>query len=71
MPDFCTADHLPKLDKLLKAAFNDSKYFGQAAKDHFQRKRPYWEDNRVQQLGEREEECAFPADMPRGQSSAR
>lgn len=61
MPDSCTADNLPKLDKLLKAAINESKYFGGVAKDFFQRKRPYREDSRIQPLGPPDEECAYPS----------
>ncbi len=61
MPGFCTADRLPKLDKLLNGAINDAKYFGQIAKDHFQRKRPYWTDDRLQPLGARDEECSYPS----------
>ena len=61
MPDFCTAENLPKLDKLLTAASKDLKYFGGAAKEYFQRKRPYWEDSRIQPLGPREEDFAYPS----------
>jgi len=61
MPAWCTTDNLPKLDKLLKTAVKESKYFSGLAKDSFQRKRPYWEDSRIQPLGQREEECAYPS----------
>ena len=61
MPDFCTADNLPKLNKLLKAAVSDSKYFSVSAKDDFQRKRPYREESRIQPLGPRDDECAYPS----------
>jgi len=61
MPEFCTSDNLPKLDKLLKAAMNDSKYFVGIAKVSFQRKRPYREDSRIQPLGQRDDEFAYPS----------
>ena len=61
MPSGCSADNLPKLNRLLEAAISDSKYFGGIAKNHFKRKRPYWEDSRVQPLGQREEEYAYPS----------
>ncbi len=61
MPDFCTVENLPKLDKLLTAATKDLKYFVGSAKKHFQRKRPYREDNRIQPLGPREEDFAYPS----------
>jgi acid phosphatase (class A) len=49
------------LDKLLKTAVSDSKHFGAIAKDYFQRKRPYREDSRIQPLGQRDDECAYPS----------
>ncbi len=61
MPDFYTAENLPKLDKLLQAAAKDSKYFVGVAKAHFQRKRPYLEDDRIHPLGLREEDFAYPS----------
>ncbi len=41
---WCTADNLPKLDKLFKSLAKDSKPFSNAAKDHFKRPRPARED---------------------------
>jgi acid phosphatase (class A) len=61
LPNRCTPENLPKLNTLLKAAVSDSKYFGNLAKDYFQRKRPYREDSRVQPLGQRDDECAYPS----------
>ncbi len=56
-----TPENLPKLGKLLKAAADESKVISVMAKALFQRKRPYWEDDRLKPLGEREEDCTYPS----------
>jgi acid phosphatase (class A) len=61
MPSFCTADNLPKLAKLLDSTGGDAKYLTGVSKAVFQRKRPYWEDSRIQPLGKREEDMSYPS----------
>jgi acid phosphatase (class A) len=61
MPSFFKAENLRKLSILLDSAGSDSKYFTTIAKDHFLRKRPYREDDRVHPLGKPEEDMAYPS----------
>jgi acid phosphatase (class A) len=61
MPDFCTVEKMPKLSKLLKAAVDDAKYFGEIAKSAYQRKRPFREDPRIQPLSSGDTEFAYPS----------
>ncbi len=61
MGSWFTPENLPKTNKLLKDAAAESKVFSTAAKDLFQRKRPYWDDDRLKPLGERETECGYPS----------
>jgi acid phosphatase (class A) len=61
MPDWCTPDNLPKLDKLLKAASKEAGVPIDVAKNYFKRQRPFKEDNRIQPLSPRDDEFAYPS----------
>jgi acid phosphatase (class A) len=61
MPDFFNSENLPKLENLLNAVADDSKFFTSAAKDRFQRQRPAKEDNRIQPLGKPEDDMSYPS----------
>lgn len=56
-----TAENLPKLERLTKHATKDTKYFTDAAKTHYDRKRPFAEDSRISPIVEKEPTPAYPS----------
>ncbi len=60
MGSWFTPHNLPKLDKLLKEAAAESKFFSVAAKDTYRRKRPFCADSRIKPLDDREVDYGYP-----------
>ena len=58
---WCTADNLPRVQKLFKNIAKDSKPFSNAAKDHFKRPRPAHEDAQIQVPIQNETTFAYPS----------
>jgi acid phosphatase (class A) len=58
---WCTADNLPRLQKLFKDLAKDSKQISNTAKDHFKRPRPAHEDVQIQVPIENETTFAYPS----------
>ena len=56
-----TVEKLPGLAQLLKRAEHDALFFADAAKNHYQRKRPAAEDPRIQIAVENEATPAYPS----------
>lgn len=61
MGPWFTAENLPKLNRLVQRADKDTKYFTDAVKSHYDRKRPYDEDNRIHPATELERTPAYPS----------
>jgi acid phosphatase (class A) len=59
--DWFTEENLPKLATLMTLVDADSKLFVTKAKNHFDRKRPYNEDNRIQPSLEKEKSLSYPS----------
>jgi acid phosphatase (class A) len=61
MPDWCTPDNLPKLKTLIKTVSKAASGPVDNGKNYFKRARPFREDNRIQPLGTRDQEFAYPS----------
>jgi acid phosphatase (class A) len=58
---WCTADNLPRTERLIKRVERDAKLFCDQAKTRFNRKRPEFEDSRIRVAVERETSPAYPS----------
>jgi acid phosphatase (class A) len=61
MPELASPDDLPKLKKLYKAMKDATTVPVDTGKDYFKRLRPFREDNRIEPLGARDQEYAYPS----------
>ncbi len=58
---WCTAENLPRTERLIKRVEHDAKTFCEQAKTRFGRKRPEFEDSRIRVAVERETSPAYPS----------
>jgi acid phosphatase (class A) len=61
MPDWFSPDDMPKLKLLYQTMSKESSSSVNVGKNYFKRRRPYQEDSRVQPLGRREDDFAYPS----------
>jgi acid phosphatase (class A) len=61
LPELESLDDLPKLNKLFKVMKDAAATPVDTGKDYFKRLRPYREDSRIEPLGRRDEEYAYPS----------
>jgi acid phosphatase (class A) len=58
---WCTADNLPRIEKVFKGLAKDSKQVSNVAKDHFKRPRPAHEDAQIHVPIQNETTFAYPS----------
>ncbi|HEV3136876.1 MAG TPA: phosphatase PAP2 family protein [Pirellulales bacterium] len=61
LPELGTPENLPKLKKLYKAVKDTAAQPVDTGKNYFKRLRPFREDGRIEPLGSRDQEYAYPS----------